>query len=74
MLRSDAKNTPNRKKLQSIKQIYLTEFTFRCRFTIGGFEAVHQADGEVAFGSEFGCFLSHLDDQLGKVFPFVQLK
>lgn len=44
-----------------------------CRLTISGFEAVHQTNGQVTFGSKFSSFLSHVDHHLTKHLTFIQL-
>lgn len=43
------------------------------RLTISGFEAVNQTYSQVAFGSEFSCFLSHVNHHLSKALSFIQL-
>lgn len=42
--------------------------------TVGGFEAVHQPDGQVAFGPELGSFLPHFHHHLGEALALVQLR
>lgn len=42
--------------------------------TVGGLEAVHQPDGQVAFGPELSSFLPHVDHQLSKTLALIKLK